>query len=650
MEGTSKLTVTISDPNVNFYAYQIFKGDLAKVGTTETKTLSNVKWGASVSGYEDALLTALKADTMSDGSANPIKGIFANATDAQSVANALLTITSDSTQADAFAQIVGDVIVGKTGVVYREANSGKTPATNSDRYHAVFDKIADGYYFVEQASLSTDTDSTMNTYSRYMLKVAGPSTVDAKRSAKPQLDKWIAVIDDNGNEDDVRFADAAIGDEVEFRLDSTVPSMTGYSKYFFVVNDELSKGLTYVENSIDIVIAENDNTIKELVAHKDYDISTDANDDGTTSLKIVFKNFKQYDTTDYIGKDITIRYLATLNEDAVIGKTSDNYNKANLTYSNDPNYNYKGDKNDPDQPSDEEKKNGAVDSTTLSTVYVYTTGVNLIKVDSSTEERLEGAEFKIVGERLNTLVTKNYKYTPVGYESDGATAEGGNYYIHDDGAYNKVTLTDEIKADYKQDYVMYNLDGDTYEKSISGAYYHDLTAKNWVDEITDEIKDHTFEMDYIVYQSETDDSNTNVIESTDNIEYTGTVGTNGVLELNGLAAGTYTITEIVAPNGYNILKNDITLTIKFEMPKTGEIDKGCTWYYTVNFNDGNGNHDTVTGNSNGTYDLKIGNSAGSTLPSTGGIGTRIFYGVGSVLLIGAAVLLITKRRMSVEND
>ncbi len=41
----------------------------------------------------------------------------------------------------------------------------------------------------------------------------------------------------------------------------------------------------------------------------------------------------------------------------------------------------------------------------------------------------------------------------------------------------------------------------------------------------------------------------------------------------------------------------------------------------------------------------IKNKAGSTLPSTGGIGTTIFYVVGSVLVIGAAVVLITRKRM-----
>ena len=44
----------------------------------------------------------------------------------------------------------------------------------------------------------------------------------------------------------------------------------------------------------------------------------------------------------------------------------------------------------------------------------------------------------------------------------------------------------------------------------------------------------------------------------------------------------------------------------------------------------------------------IENRSGTELPHTGGIGTTIFYILGSVLVIGAAVLLVTKKRMNAE--
>ena len=44
--------------------------------------------------------------------------------------------------------------------------------------------------------------------------------------------------------------------------------------------------------------------------------------------------------------------------------------------------------------------------------------------------------------------------------------------------------------------------------------------------------------------------------------------------------------------------------------------------------------------------MEIENKYGTELPSTGGMGTTIFYIIGSVLVIGAVVLLVTKKRMS----
>ena len=48
----------------------------------------------------------------------------------------------------------------------------------------------------------------------------------------------------------------------------------------------------------------------------------------------------------------------------------------------------------------------------------------------------------------------------------------------------------------------------------------------------------------------------------------------------------------------------------------------------------------------GVVNATIKNNAGATLPETGGIGTTIFYVLGSVLVLAAVVLLVTKKRMA----
>ena len=49
-----------------------------------------------------------------------------------------------------------------------------------------------------------------------------------------------------------------------------------------------------------------------------------------------------------------------------------------------------------------------------------------------------------------------------------------------------------------------------------------------------------------------------------------------------------------------------------------------------------------------TTSIDVVNEAGSILPSTGGIGTTIFYIIGGVLVVGAGVVLVTRRRMNVQ--
>ena len=51
---------------------------------------------------------------------------------------------------------------------------------------------------------------------------------------------------------------------------------------------------------------------------------------------------------------------------------------------------------------------------------------------------------------------------------------------------------------------------------------------------------------------------------------------------------------------------------------------------------------------NGVVRISLG-SSGIDLPDTGGIGTTVFYVLGAVLLVGAAIILVTRRRMAVEK-
>ena len=99
-----------------------------------------------------------------------------------------------------------------------------------------------------------------------------------------------------------------------------------------------------------------------------------------------------------------------------------------------------------------------------------------------------------------------------------------------------------------------------------------------------------------------------------------TTDKNGKAAIAGLDADTYYLREIAAPAGYNKLPGDVTVIIS---PTASEDGKTLTLA-------------PVT--------AEIENKSGVELPSTGGIGTTIFYVAGGVLVIGAAALLIAKRK------
>ena len=100
------------------------------------------------------------------------------------------------------------------------------------------------------------------------------------------------------------------------------------------------------------------------------------------------------------------------------------------------------------------------------------------------------------------------------------------------------------------------------------------------------------------------------------------------LTIKGLkGTTTYYLKEIEAPKGYNELENAFAFTIADANVSSNLGTTGNKW---------------VEGNSTGIHII---NNAGTTLPSTGGMGTTVFYVVGGGLMAVAVVLLVTKKRM-----
>lgn len=128
-------------------------------------------------------------------------------------------------------------------------------------------------------------------------------------------------------------------------------------------------------------------------------------------------------------------------------------------------------------------------------------------------------------------------------------------------------------------------------------------------------------------------------------------GSNGLIVIKGVAEGAYTIKETKAPDGYNLLGE--TKTVSATIDSKAEYTQTVTIYKDAG---GNVVETEVTGGTTSTVNADVAvsainviNNAGTLLPSTGGIGTTIFYVVGGILVVAAGVLLITKKRMSKEQ-
>lgn len=537
-----------------YEAYQIFSGNFSG------GVLTDVEWGSGLENSQDgnSLLSALKGN-------DSLKDYFEKCESASDVAEKLAeqdgALMDDSSLLDAFAETASGCLSSTKAV------SGVPAGDAASGYTYTIGGLDDGYYLIKETALSAGNE-TGNAYTKFILQVMGE---DVRINAKAEAPKLEKKIDGDNDTDpkstgEVSANNAAIGDVIPYKLTSRVPAMDGYETYYFVVEDTLSAGLTFVEDSVRVRIGE-----KDLSPETDFTVEKEPEtvSGQQQTLRIILKSFIQY--RGDAGEEILLTYSARLNEHAVVG-TIGNKNAAKLIYSNNPNENAGGDpdKPGPDSPTGE---------TPLAETYTYVTGLKLIKTDMQ-GRKLTGATFWLEGERINQIVVYRDVFTE---------DPQGTYWKLKDGTYtNEAPVTDGGPGDNSSQY-------DSTEKK-----YQRSTAKE-------------------------------VISVTQGVQLSETVNCDGELRFDGLAAGTYTITEVKAPDGYNLLKEPIEITIDWEAPS--ETSAACVWKVSGNA----GGEKAVI--KDGVAELTIANESGLLLPSTGGSGTDAFYVLGGLLAAAGVFLL-----------
>lgn len=117
----------------------------------------------------------------------------------------------------------------------------------------------------------------------------------------------------------------------------------------------------------------------------------------------------------------------------------------------------------------------------------------------------------------------------------------------------------------------------------------------------------------------------------------------GQLNITGLNKGVYYLYETKAPDGYNRITEPIKIEITEATTEKGTDSNFSVTSLKYKINDGEEKTGTTE---TGVISANVENTSGSTLPSTGGMGTKLFYTIGGILMAGAAIVLVVRKRRS----
>lgn len=589
--SAATITVTETEANHTFKGYQIFAGSVDANGT-----VSGITWG---NGIKSADVSSIYTELSSTGiKVNEVE-IFKNVSSAAEVADALSKLTSGEKNA------YGDM--DKVATIFQkhvDADNAKSFTQGTDGY--TLDNAADGYYLIVDEVPGT---GTVTSVSKYLMKVFGENKTEntiAPKRDQPQVMKKIkentkyegaptfknVTTADTGYND---TADYCIGDSVPFKVYGSLPStLNNYQNgYKYVFHDSLD---TQFNAPTAVTVKVGNYYVKAVTDATDktgYQFVTSTTDSHTFDIAFTdIKSVKLYtdpECTQEAAADVKVSAtdVVTVSYDAVLNATA---NIGRPGQKNDVYLEYANDSN----------WNGEGTPTTSETphdnVIAFTYELDLTKVDGADESKtLAGASFvlerTVEGKTQYAVLDENKKITDWLTTTGTVTVNTTNGTVATDGTWVSV-----------------------YGKSP--------------------------------------------VATTPTISTTETAGTFNYI---GLDDGTYVVREVKAPTGYKIAAEGQAFTFVVSADTTNNqegtgVDATGSALKTLNLykdsiaegnllNTADEENDKV-----GKVDTTITNTSSSTLPSTGGIGTTMFYVGGGVLVAGAGVLLITKKRAKKDAE
>lgn len=173
-----------------------------------------------------------------------------------------------------------------------------------------------------------------------------------------------------------------------------------------------------------------------------------------------------------------------------------------------------------------------------------------------------------------------------------------------------------------------------------------FTYKTVIDKVDGEqnpLDGAAFQLEKFVADEEGTETNNDVKGNWEVVETIEAAEDKTQFEFSGLDDGAYRLTETETPDGYNTIE-----PIIFTITAEHEVESDNPTLTSLNGDKVSGEITFTPNPTEGSLTATVVNQSGLELPETGGMGTTVFYIIGGVLVVGAAVLLITKKRMSAE--
>ena len=293
--GEGVPTQTLKDQTINLY--KLFD-------VTESKSGETTNYAYTVNtatGYKSALTNVL-GNKVNENSKD------------EDFAKAVLSLgANNTTEVQNFANKFTEYAL--TNNLSATATSGKITGENTTSY--TFSNLEAGYYLVYvtggkeiQSSLVT-VDGTTNTVN---LKTEAPSIT--KEADKKTVE---------------------IGQVVTYTVKGSIPDTTGYEQYQYIIHDELSTGLDFVDDANGTAVS--GNAVKVAAAFKEAGITDGGQAPTTAALSGTGNRTMALDLSAWVranqankGKEFTVTYYAKVNANAVVTEK----NKAQLEYGNKP--------------------------------------------------------------------------------------------------------------------------------------------------------------------------------------------------------------------------------------------------------------------------------------------------------------------------